>query len=159
MDTGEFVNISEIETTTAIIAKNITNSVTSNKFVDPLFNKYAIIGALLLFTCLLLASVLYYYTKTYNSCCRDEHASHLYSMAKDDASSLMDDEEASSELFTSCHLYVDDHEVNTASGFEYDCRSIDMSSTEEERTLLINQNQRRYEAFHCPDPCVIHTLS
>ncbi|CAL1270013.1 unnamed protein product [Larinioides sclopetarius] len=158
MDTAEFLNMSEHETATAIIAKNITNSIISNKYVDPLFNKYAVIGALLLFTSLFLASVLYYYLKT-DKCCRDEHGSHLYNVVSDDASSLIDDDDEASDLFVSCHLYVDDPEVNTASGFEYDCRSIDAISIEEERMSLMSQNHRRYEAFHCPDPCIVHTLS
>ncbi|GBM89704.1 hypothetical protein AVEN_207629-1 [Araneus ventricosus] len=100
----------------------------------------------------------YYYMKTDN-CCRDEHGSNLYSVVSDDASSIMDDDDEAGDLFASCQLYVDDPEVNTARGVEYDCRSVDVNSTEEELISLMSQNQRRYEAFHCPDPCVVHTLS
>ncbi|GFT45750.1 uncharacterized protein NPIL_28681 [Nephila pilipes] len=145
------------ETTTTVINNGTTPAPII--FTDPLYNKYAIIGALLVMTGLFLAAVVYYFLQGSDSCCRNENASHMYSVVSDDADSFTDSEEDFRDLYTSCQLCVHDHEINTASiDFEYDCRSIEDSLLVDERTVLLNENRRRSEVFRCPEPCAIHGL-
>lgn len=158
MDSREFLGVFGNESTTTVISdKSSPAPIAFDK--DPLFNKYAIIGALLIMTGLFLAAVVYYFMKGSDSCCRNESARHMYSVVSDDADSFTDSEDDLSSLYSSCQLCVHEHEVNTASmDFDYDCRSIEDSLLVDERTVLLNENRRRSEVFRCPEPCSVHSL-
>ncbi|GIY82168.1 uncharacterized protein CEXT_265881 [Caerostris extrusa] len=160
MDVNDFLGFYHaMSVTQASEAKNTTSDFIEEN-VDPFFNKYTLIGGLVLLSGLLIASIFYYFLK-HNFCCHDDYSRNLYSVVSDDARSFTEDSDDDPiDLFESCRLCVHDHEVNTATNeFEYDCRSTDVSLSEEEKLLFMQEKRRRHEAFHCPEPSIIHTVS
>ncbi|XP_015907613.1 uncharacterized protein [Parasteatoda tepidariorum] len=135
----EFLSISEKGPVRIFQPINATRNDTSFSNGDILSDKYVVIGTIIFFLLLFIIAVAFQILKSYRGkCCQKEESqlyAHLESNDDDEDDSLTDFEDNHpNHLYSTCHLCVDDADINTASlsvnlerddcDFEYDCSSL-----------------------------------